>query len=136
MTYGIAAPPEVLKASMEVDGVMLRCRGALTLIPVRFGDRWMAAERQGTDEARGAAMVEIVQLAADNQRTSKRFLKKLHRTLRGINGVWDAEAGLMIVFDAAGLQFSRPENVKKLSTRDRLADRDRMPARTDTAVRG
>jgi hypothetical protein len=43
--------------------------------------------------------------------------------LRDVNGVWDAEAGIMVLFDTAGLQFSRPESVKKLSTKDRIAER-------------
>ena len=135
MTYGMAAPPEVLKASMDVDGVMMRCRGTLTLIPARFGDRWSVAERQGTDEVLRDAMIEIVHRATEDKRSTKRFAKRAKRVLKGVNGVWDAESGLMILCDITGLQFSRPEAVKKLSTRDRIADRAHNVAANSKHVR-
>ena len=123
MAYGMSAPADVLKASMEVDGVMLRCKGALTLVPARFGERWISASRQGTEDVLAEAMLEIVYVSSEDRRSLKRFAKRVRRVLRDVNGVWDAEAGIMVLFDTAGLQFSRPESVKKLSTKDRIAER-------------
>ncbi len=111
MAYGMQVPPEILKAAMEADGVMMRVSGQMSLVPAKFADALAVVERQGLESARLEALREIVQLATEDHRGARRFAKRARRSLRGAHGVWDPQAGVVILVDARGLEFHGPEAV-------------------------
>lgn len=119
MSHGMQVPAEVVKSAMEADGVMMRVRGRMRLIPAKFADALDAAERQGSQELREQTMSRIVQLARGYRRGEKRFAKRARRVMRGAHGVWDPEAGVVILVDSTGLDFEGPEAVRRANARER-----------------
>jgi hypothetical protein len=119
MAHGMQVPADVVKSAMEADGVMMRVRGRMRLIPAKFAEALDAAERQGTPELLDQTVSRIVQLARGYHRGEKRFAKRARRVMRGVHGVWDPDAGIVILVDATGLDFEGPEVVRRANARER-----------------